>query len=139
MSISRFVAPKPEMVTKRQVELEFSSNVGAGAYVTIVAGPIMYPYRILQAVMTFDQLANYNLQYRWFIGTNESAPTTGPPGDTNIFGRENPTAFFVGSGLIKRKNCDVEVREQKSYLKLNIYNGNNYAVYGVGSLLIQEI
>jgi hypothetical protein len=137
--MERFVAPKNIFIQKRMVELEFSGLVTTGAFLTIVAGPIMYPFRIVEVSMTFDQLANYLIEYRWFISGNNSAPTTAFPSDTNIFGQETPTTHFIGSGMFKRKYCSIEVKEPKRYIKFSIFNGNTYDCYGLGSMQITEI
>jgi hypothetical protein len=137
--MERFVAPKNIFKQKRMIELEFNGLITAGTFLTIVAGPIMYPFRIVEVSMTFDQLANYNVEYRWFISGNNSVSTTGWPSDTNIFGQESPSTGFIGDGIIKNKRCSIEVKEPKRYIKFSVNNVNTFACHGIGSMQITEI
>lgn len=121
------------------VELNFAGAVGAGNWLTHVSGLIAYPFRILRATMVFNLEAANLVEHRWYYSGNRSAPTTGPPADTNVFGRENPTTYFIGDGLVKEVNCNVRVETPDRYLKLSTYNGLGIAYYYNCSLIIQEL
>lgn len=131
--------PELKFDEKRMVELNFAGTIAAGAWLTHLSGRIMYPFRVLRATMVFNLEAANLVEHRWYHSGNRSAPTTGAPSDTNIFGRENPTTYFIGDGLVKEINCNVKVDESERFIKLSTFNGLGIAYYYNCSLIIQEI
>lgn len=131
--------PRLSLRYKRITELTFSGTVAAAGNLTVVAGPIGYPFRIIKAKMVFDDEANNLVQFRWFISGNAIAPATAPPPDVNIFSRENPTSSFIGKAMIKNINTNIEVEEPNRYLKMYVFNGCLYAYIANGTLVIQEL
>jgi len=121
-------APRYTPIEKRQVELNFYGTLANGAYLSVIAGPISYKYRILQCKMIFTDDANNLVFHGWYIDRNPSVSVTGPPSGDNVFGRENPTQLFIGDNLIRVANCNVAVEETMTYIKLYTHNtcGANY-------------
>lgn len=135
----RYVAPKFNIDDKRQVELNFEGLVGAGAHLTLVTSKISYPFRVVLAKMIFTNEANNLVRVYWLIAGDGSTSTTSIAGGDNIFGRENPTQYFVGKAIIKRVNANVKVEERDRYIKCHIYNTLPYAYTVNNSLTIQEL
>jgi len=135
----KFKAPTFNLTAKRMVEIPFTGTITAGNNLTLVAGPISYPFRIIQCKMIFTAIAVSVIEHRWFTSHTVSAPTTGPPSDENIFGRESPSAYFVGESLIRIVNCNLEFKEPHLYIKLHTYNPS-VATYILNcSIILQEI
>lgn len=139
MSTPLFTVPKFVMERKRTVDLNFSGAVAAGAFLSIVGGSIGYPFRVVKASMVFTDDANNLIQHSWYVARDRGVSVTGPPSGSNIFGRENPTAFFVGKALVKTIVTNIEFEEVPVYVKLYTANTGTY-VYTINcSLTIQEL
>jgi hypothetical protein len=137
-TIQRFTAPKFNLLVKRLVEIPFTGTLAAGLHLTLVAGPIPYPFKIIQCKMIFTDIATSVIEHRWFTSRNSGAPATGPPSDENIFGRESPSAYFIGQSLIRIVNCNLAFDERNLYIKLHTYNPS-VAVYILNcSIILQE-
>jgi len=135
----KYVAPKFELLTKRTVEIPFTSIINTLTHLTLVSGMIPYPFRILQCKMIFTDDANNLVQHAWLTSGNISVSTTGLPSGDNIFGVESPTAVFIGKGIIRRVNTNIEFISPRLYIKLYTYNGLGYAYRINCSIIIQEL
>jgi len=131
-----FVVPRYEPRPIRTAEIPFYGPVGAGAYLTLVSGRLMYPYKIVRVKMFLPTVAANLVQHRWFVSGNSNTLTTDWPTDENIFGRESPTATFVGAGLIRQVTCDIRVDEIGTFLKFATYNGLGETYYANGAITI---
>jgi len=120
-------------------EIPFSGTVAAGGYLTLVTSKIMYPYRVIRVKMFFPAAALNLVSHRWYVALNPTVSVTDWPADTNLFGRESPTATFIGSSLIRQVAANVEVREIGTYLKFSTLNGLGVAYVANGSITIEEI
>lgn len=136
---AQFKAPKYEPQPVRMAEIPFSGTVAAGAYLTLVTSKIMYPYRVIRVKMFFPAVAANLISHRWYVSPNPTTSITDWPADTNLFGRESPTATFIGSSLIRQVAANVEVREVGTYLKFSTLNGLGVAYTVNGSITIEEI
>lgn len=135
----RFKAPKFELPPKRVVEIPFTGTVGTLTYLTLLSGMITYPFRITRAKMVFPYSAANLVEHRIYYSRTPSAPTTGWPTDVNIFGREAPVAGFIGEGIIKVVDCNVEVPETGFRLKMATYNGTGAIHYVNGTISIEAM
>lgn len=134
-----FTAPPFEVPPRRRVEVPFSGTVAALGYLTLVSGMITYPFRIVKAKMFFTDDAFNLVEMRWFISRSSNAPTGDFPTDDNVFGRESPTAGFIGRGIVRVVDCDIEVPGGMVHLKLSAYNGNAAAYYLNGSITLEAL
>ena len=134
----KYIAPRFDLLEKRYVELNFESNVLTGAHLTLVTGAISYPFRVVLAKMVFSNEANNLVRVYWLTSTDNSTSIVGVPTGDNIFGRENPTQYFVGKAIIKRLNVNVSIPERNLYIKCHIHNTLPYAYRVNNSLVIQE-
>ena len=134
-----FKAPKLKLEPTVLAEIPFEGAVPAGGYLTLVSGLIPHKYRVIRAKMFFTAAAANLVRHRWFVSRNRSAPTTGWPTDTNLYGRLSPTATFVGQSLIRQVTANIGVLEEGTYLKLATFNGLGVAYQANGSITIEEI
>lgn len=139
MSFPKFPRTPPKLIPKRQATIPFRGQVAAGAYETLVSGRIMYGFRVIEVEMIFTEEAFNNIEYRWFVSTNTNAPTTDYPTDTNIFGRESPTAGFRGKAVIRTVPCNIEFPDGELHLKLAVFNAGNYAYQYNATMTVQEM
>ncbi|NVM22650.1 MAG: hypothetical protein HWN68_12835 [Desulfobacterales bacterium] len=137
--VERYTAPKFDLLDKRLVELNFEGLVGAGAHLTLPIPSISYPFRILQAKMVFTNEANNLVRVYWLTSTDNNPSTVAVPTGDNIFGKENPTQYFVGKAIIKRVNANVIIPDRNIFIKCHINNTLAYAYRVNNSLIIQEI
>ena len=136
---AQFKAPKYEPPAKRLAEIPFSGTVAAGAYLTLVTSKIMYPYRVIRVKMFFPAVAANLVSHRWYVALNPVVSVTDWPADTNLFGRESPTATFIGQSLIRQVAANVKVEEIGTYLKFSTFNGLGVAYVANGSITIEEV
>lgn len=137
--IEQYVAPKFTLISKRIAELPFVGTIGAATWLTILTSPISYPFRIVQAKMTFTHEARNLVQYSWLISKNAGTSVTGYPSGDNIFAKETPTAYFIGNAIEKVINCNAEVPDKSTIIKLCTHNLNPYAYYINCTLMVQEM
>jgi hypothetical protein len=136
---AQYKAPKFELKAKRVAEIPFTGTVGTLVYTTLVSGIITYPFRITRVKMVFPYTARNLVEHRVYTSRTESAPTTDWPTDMNIFGREAPVAGFRGEGIIKVVDCNVEVTEPGSRIKMATYNGTGATHYINGTVTIEAM
>ena len=136
---TKFVAPKYEPQPVRMAEIPFNGTVLAGAYLTLVTSKIMYPYRVIGVKMFFPAAAANVIRHRWYVSPNPTVSVTDWPADTNLFGRESPTATFIGQSLIRQVAANVEVREIGTYIKFSTYNPSVPTYEANGAIKIEEI
>ncbi len=121
--------PRFNLTLKRRYTLVLSGTVGAGpgAGLTIVAGPITFPYRVTGAEVVFrDDTANL-LQVYLLIARNATTSNGAPPADSNLLGPFIATSFLLGEGLVKRVSLGYEAESDQQYIKAHALNGCAYA------------
>jgi hypothetical protein len=136
MATPEFKIPRYEPKPIRTAEIPFNGLVGAGAYLTLISGRLMYPYKIVRVKMFFTAAAANLIQHRWFVAGSPAVSTTYWPTDENIFGRESPTATFIGTSLIRQVTCDVRVEDVGTYIKFATYNGLGVPYNANGAITI---
>jgi len=134
-----YLAPKFSLVSKRMSELPFVSSIGASTWLTIITSPIAYPFRIIQAKMTFTDEARNLVQHSWFTSRNASVSTTTYPSGDNLFGKEMTIAYFIGKAIEKVVNCNIEITDVPSYIKMCTRNLNPYTYLINCTLTIVEM
>lgn len=122
-----YKAPKFELKPRRVAEIPFRGPLAAGAHLTLLSGRIMYPFKVTQVKMIFTDEANNWIVHQWHVGRTESRPSTGPPSGENIFGRESPTASFVGKAIIRVVPCNIEFPEAGMFIQFYTFNTGPYA------------
>lgn len=132
------IVPRYEPRRIRTVEIPFYGRVLATSYLTLISGRLMHPYKIVRVKMFFTAVAANLVQHRWYVSGSSTVPTADWPTDENIFGRESPTATFVGSSLIRQVSCDIKVEDVGTYLKLGTYNGLGEPYYANGAITIES-
>ena len=132
--------PKIQFTRKRRYTLALTGTVGAGPNVglTLIAGPITFPYRIVGAEVVFRDDAANNVWIYLLTSNNTTTSATGPPADTNLLSPFVATAYLVGDGLIKRVTLDYEAEATDRYLKVHAVNGNTYAQTISATVEIEE-
>lgn len=118
-----FRAPIFKPVSKRVASIPFTGNVLAGVWSTLLSTRITYPFRILQIKMVFSSEANNLVQHWWHTSPSLITPVQGQLTADNVFGRESPTAFFVGKSIIRIVNCSLEYPEGNLFIVLQTFNG----------------
>lgn len=131
--------PRYQPIDKRQVEINFNGTLATGAFLSVVAGPITYRFRIIQVKMIFTDDANNLVEHGWFISSNAGVSTTGFPSGDNIFSVESPATLFVGKHIVRIANTNVKIDEINRYIKLYTHNtcGTVYAFNC--AIVIQEL
>ena len=89
--------------------------------------------------MIFSGEAYNNIEHRWYFSRNINLPTASYPSDSNIFGRESPSASFRGQGLIRVAKVNIEAPDQGYCIKLGTYNAGNYAYNFECTATIEEV
>lgn len=133
-----FQLPELEFQRKRLATIPFHANVGALAWGGQSSGTINAGYEILKVTNIFLDDHVFNVEYRWLLGGTNQVSITGVSEGNNIFSPWSPNAFFVGHDMIIPAFCNYLTTENRSYLKMCIYNGNAYAVDVEGLALIVE-
>jgi len=120
--------PPLNLTTKRRFTIPLMGTVGAGPAVglTVVAGPITFPFRVVGAEIVFRNDTANLLQIYLLIANNQNTSTGTPPPDRNLFSPNTPTAYFLGESLIKRVVCDSTSAEDEIYIKAHAVNGCAY-------------
>ena len=134
-----YKAPKFEMRPRRVAEIPFRGPIAAGGHNTLISGRIMYPFRITQVKMIFTDDANNWIIHQWKVNRSRSQPTTGPPAGINIFGRESPTASFVGKAIIRVVPCYIEYPEGDLIIHFYTHNTSPYAYERNASITIEAM
>jgi hypothetical protein len=121
--------PTLSLTIKRRYTLALSGVVGAGPGVglTIIAGPITFPYRVKGAEVVFRNDTANLLQIYLMTSRNTTTSNGAPPADTNLLSPSVATAFLLGEGLIKRVALDYEAEAGEQYIKAHALNGCAYA------------
>jgi len=125
------MSTKPPTLTltlKPRYTIALSGIVGAGPGVglTLVAGPISFPFRITGAEVIFrDDAANLLFIYL-LISRDTTTSGGGPPADTNLLSPFVPTAYLLGEALIKRVSLDYSPESDQKYIKVHGLNGCTY-------------
>jgi hypothetical protein len=134
-----YIAPRLILPNKRLVELPFSATIPAGSWLTILTSIMPYKFRIMKAKMVFGEEANNLVQHSWFISHNTSVSITGYPSGDNIFAREMTLPYFIGKGIERVVNCNIEIDDLRTCVKLCTYNLNAYPYIINCMLTIQEM
>ncbi len=134
-----FKAPKFELKPRRVVEIPFRGTLAAGTMVTLNSGRITYPFRVTKVKMIFTDEANNQVIHSVHVLGNPYTSTTQAPTGDNLFGRESPTASFVGRSIIRVVPCNVEYPEGRRYIAFFTNNTSPYAYDFNGSVTIEEI
>lgn len=134
-----FKAPTFAMKGKRTAEIPYQGSIGAGAFLTLLSGRITYKFRITKFKMIFDEVANNLVQHAWYISRNRNVSTTGPPSGDRLFAPESPTGIFVGRGIIRVVDTNIEVEEEGIFIKLYTYNGLGVAYPISASVTVEEL
>lgn len=129
------------LTLKRRYTLSLSGVVGAGPNVglTLVAGPITFPYRVRGAEVIFRSDTANLLQIYLMSARNSTTSNGSPPADTNLLSPFVATAFLVGEGLIKRVALDYEADQEEQYIKAHAVNGCAYAQTVSVTVEIEEV
>lgn len=134
-----FKAPTLNLEPLTVAEIPFEGTVANGAYLTLVSGYIPFKYRVVRVKIFFTAAAASLVRVRFYVSRNSMNPTTGWPGDTNLFGRLSPTATFIGQSLIREAPANIEVQEEGTFLKMAAYNTSGAAYQVNGAIRIEEI
>lgn len=134
-----YKAPKMKLEPRRVAEIPFRGTIAAGAFDTLVSGRIGYPFRITQVKMIFTDDANNWIRHQWRVGRTRSQPATGPPSGTNIFGRESPTATFIGKAIIRVVPCNIEFPTGDRIIHFYTHNSGPYAYERNASCTIEAM
>lgn len=135
----KFKAPEFELEAKRQVEIPFEGVIAAGAFTSVVAGPMSYPFKVILAKMIFTDDANNLVRHGWYVGRNRSISATGPPEGENIFGKGVSPGIFTGRGVIRKAYSNVAYEDFGLYIKFYTNNTLAAAYRFNGSILIEEL
>lgn len=121
--------PKLNVTVKRRYTLAISGTVGAGPNVglTLLAGPISFPYRVKGAEVVFRSDTANLLQIYLLISNNSTISTNTPPADQNLLSPFVATSYLIGESLIKRVALDYLAESGNIYLKVHAINGCTYA------------
>lgn len=139
METLRFIIPRFKLLPKRMAELPFHGTVAASATLLVSSSRIFYPFKVVQAKMTFTEEANNLVQHSWYVTSSGAVTGTGAPPGINIFGRESPQAFFAGKSTVKKIDMNLEYPEGGLFIVLYTVNGCTYAYYVDASITIQAL
>lgn len=137
--VERFVAPRFELVGKRVAELPFSGTVAAGGTLTLVSGMITYFFRIKRVKMIITDDANNLITHQWFVSSDPSVADPLAPSGTDIFMGQGAVATFTGKAIIRNVDCNIEVRQRSTYLKLFVVSTSPYAYFVNGTMTVEVI
>jgi hypothetical protein len=113
----------------RSYTCALSGTVGAGPGVglTLVVGPISFPYKIKGAEIVFRDDTTSLLQIYLLSSRDTTTSAGGPPADTNLFAPFGPTVFLIGEALVKRVAVDYTPDPDQKYIKVHALNNCTYA------------
>ena len=134
-----FKAPEFKMEAKRQVEISFQGNVLAGVHLTLVKGPMNYPFKVLQVKMIFTPEANNQVRHYWLIDSSNVTSTTAVPPGTNLFEKEDPTLYFVGKAVVRVVHTDIEYEKPRRFIRCHTNNTSGLPYDVNCSIVIQEL
>lgn len=135
----RFEAPKFTLEERRIVEIPFFGTVAAGLFLTLVSGMVTDPFRITRLKMIFDEKSNNLIQHSWWTARDGQGSTTGNPSGDRLGARESPTGVYVGRGIIRVVDVNLEFPEGRRYIKMHTFNGLGVAYIINGSCTIEEL
>jgi hypothetical protein len=127
MSIPVFVAPEFKPVTRRVAQIPFTATVGAATQLTLVSSRITFKYKVTAVEIVFRDDAANLLQIYVLVSGNVNVSTTGVPPDPNVFSQYSSTPYFVGEGVVKKAECNVQAPDGYDFVKVHANNLNAYA------------
>lgn len=137
--MSRYMAPKMTLKTKRIIEIPLVGLVAAGAHLGLVSSPIPFPFRVTQIKMVFTDDAQNLVRYYPLVSSNRNVSTTSVSDGENLLARQSPVNYFIGKALAKTINCNVEVPETNMHLKVHTLNGAPTPYYTNVTIRIEEL
>jgi hypothetical protein len=105
---------------------------------TLIAGPITFPYRITGLEVVFRNDAANLLQIYPLVSRDRTISAGAAPADTNLIAPFVPTAFLIGEGLIKRVKLNYQPDVDQTYIKIHGLNGCAYAQTISATVEIEE-
>lgn len=124
---------------KHRTDVPFAGAVGANAHLTFLSGQVRTPIEIIRAKMYFDTDHVNNVRYYWLYSKNRTTSTTGVPADFNIFGTLTLLGYYLGNGIVRTAESNLQLTDPPYYLKLHVHNTNAFAVTANASLEIVEL
>lgn len=139
MTLPAYKLPVYDTETLDVTEIPFSGVCPAGKVLTLVAGSIPYPFKIIKVTFAFADTARWNVQYYLLVSMNQNAPANQIPPDDNVFAKYSPNGYFVGNNMIREPIALYTVSAAKAYIKFCANNLGAIDVPVHASVTIQRV
>ena len=108
------------------VTLPFNGEVAANSIKTLVSGHITFPFTTEEFRAHFALNTNKKLRLRFFISSDDSAPTALPVGGQSIFLPVGQVDYLVGDDSTVTVKYRVQIDQSGTYLKVVAENTDSY-------------
>jgi len=106
--------------------VSFKGTVNASSEKTLVSKRINLPFTFKSVRIYFPYGSELKTQYKIFYSTDDSAPSSGEPSGTNIFGTLGQVNYIVGEDGWIEVQDETEVKVSGSYIKVYVNNTDTY-------------
>lgn len=111
----------------RLVTASFHGTVAANSNLTLVSNRIDLPFTTRKIRAAFVAGANRLLRLSFFVSPDPDAPTTEPPGGSNVLAQLGPQRYIVGNDCIVDFHHELGSLESGKYLKVYAENLDAFA------------
>ena len=120
------------MFTTKQLEnaykqpVQFNGTCPANENKTLVSQPILFPFMVTEALVSFAQGCERKLKLELFVSPDDNEPTDAPPNGINLLTYYSQSDYITGDDEQKIINLSSPIHERNQRLKVYATNDDGF-------------